>query len=114
RFLGGEVKDAPRSTGSAPRVPGWRSRPSGAHLDFLEQDRTEFDQPQGGLAPGDDGVHAGAVRVVRADAAVAVTVQGSGVAAGSAVPFAGDQIDELGFLSLLHVPSLLRLPRGRI
>ena len=29
-FLGGEVKDAPRSTGSAPRGPEWRRRPSSA------------------------------------------------------------------------------------
>jgi hypothetical protein len=110
-LLGGEVKDAPRSTGSAPPGPGWPSRPLGAHLGFLEQDRTELDQPKGRLAPGDDGVHARAVRVVGADATVAVTVEGGGVAAGSAVPFASNQIHELGFLSLLHDPSLLRLPR---
>jgi hypothetical protein len=109
-FLGGEVKDAPRSTGSARRGPGWPARPLRAHLGFLEQDRTELDEPQGGLAPGDDGVHAGAVRVVGTHAAVAITVEGGGVAAGPAVPFACDQIDELGFLSLLHNPSLLRLP----
>ncbi len=42
---------------------------------ILEQDRPELDQPQGCLAPGDDGVHAGAVAVVGADAAVAVTVE---------------------------------------
>jgi hypothetical protein len=113
-LLGSEVKDAPRSTGSAPRGPGWPSRPLRAHLGFLEQDRTELDEPQGGLAPGDDGVHAGAVAVVGADTTVAVTVEGGGVAAGSAVPFASNQIDELGFLSLLHDPSLLPLPRVEV
>ena len=80
-FLGLEVKDAPRSTGSArPGREPW-TRPLVAGLEVLEQDRTELDQPQGRLAPGDDGVHAGAVAVVGADAAVAVTVEGGGVAA---------------------------------
>src|SRR4029079_17447920 len=50
-----------------------------------------------------DGVHAGAVAVVGTDAAVAITVQGGGIAAGPTVPFAGDQIDERRFLGLLHV-----------
>jgi hypothetical protein len=50
---------------------------------------------------------------VGTDAAVAVTVEGGGVAAVSAVPFAGDQIDELGFLSLLHNPSLLPFRRSK-
>jgi len=36
---------------------------SASHV--LEEDRPELDEPQGGLAPGDDGVHTGAVRVVR-------------------------------------------------
>ena len=85
-----------------------------AALQVVEQDRTELDQPQGGLAPGDDGVHAGAVRVVGTDTAVAIAVKGGGVAAVSAIFFARDQIDELGFLSLLHVPSLLPLPRVEV
>src|SRR6266566_4679624 len=39
---------------------------------------------------------------MRADAAVAVAVEGCRVAAGTAVAFAGDQIDERCFLGLLH------------
>jgi hypothetical protein len=69
----------------------------------LEQDRTELDQPKGCLAPGDDGVHARTIGVVGADAAVPITVEGGRIAAGPAVPFASDEIHELGFLSLLHV-----------
>ena len=65
------------------------------------------------LAPGDDGVHAGAVAVVGADAAVAVAVEGGGIAAGPAVPLAGDEIDERRFLGLLHVSSLYWADRGR-
>ena len=72
-------------------------------LEILEQDRAELDQAQGRFAPGDDGVHAGTVAVVGTDAAVAVTVQGGGVAAGPAVPLAGDEIDKRRFLGLLHV-----------
>jgi hypothetical protein len=106
-LLGLEVKDAPRSTGSARRDPGWRrNRGSIPGLEILEQDRTELDQPQGGLAPGDDGVHAGAVAVVGAHATVAVTVEGGRIAAGSAVTLAGDEIGERGFLNLLHDGSL--------
>ena len=63
-------------------------------LEILEKDRAQLDQPQRRLAPGDDGVHAGAVAVVRADAAVAVTVKGRRVATGPTVPFAGNEIDE--------------------
>ena len=65
-----------------------------ASLEVLQQDRTELDEAHGRLAPGDDGVHAGAVAVVRADAAVAVTVEGCGVAARAAVALTGDEIDE--------------------
>ena len=72
-------------------------------LEILEQDRAQLDEPQGRFAPGDDGVHAGAVAVVGAHAAVAITVQGGGVTARSAVPLAGDEIDERRFLGLLHV-----------
>jgi hypothetical protein len=108
-FLDDEVKDAPRSPGSARPGRGWTLRPLAPHPEILEQDRTELDQPQGRLAPGDDGVHAGTVAVVGADAAIAIAVQRGGVAAGPAVPFARDQIDELGFLSLLHSSLSLAL-----
>ena len=77
----------------------------------MEQDRTELDQPQGCLAPGDDGVHAWAVAVMAAHAAVAIAIEGCGIAAGPAVPFASDEIHELGFLSLLHKHPLSR-PSG--
>jgi len=101
-FLDAEVKDAPRSTGSVPPGPGLPRFPLTASLDILEEDRTELDDPQGGLAPGDDGVHAGAVAVVRADAAVAVAIERRGVTARPAVSLAGDQINERLFLGLLH------------
>jgi hypothetical protein len=68
----------------------------------LQEDRTELDQPKGGLAPGDDGVHAGTIAVVGADAAVAITVERGRVAAVPTIPFAGDEIDERDFLGLLH------------
>ena len=77
-----------------------------AGLEVLEQDRTELDQPKGGLAPGDDGVHAGTVAVVRADAAVAVTVERCRVAARSAIAFTGDEIDKRCFLGLLQLVPL--------
>jgi hypothetical protein len=99
---GRKVKDAPTSTGSAPPGRGRPRRPSVPDLEILEQDRTELDESEGRLAPGDDGVHAGAVAVVGADAAIAVAVESGGVAAGPAIAFAGDQIDEGRFLSLLH------------
>ena len=79
-----------------------------AGLEILEQDRTELDQPQGRFAPDDDGVHAGTVAVVRADATVAITVQSGSIAAGPTVPFAGDEIDKRFFLSLLHKSLSLR------
>ena len=75
-------------------------------LEILEQDRPEFDQAQGRLAPGDDGVHAGTVAVVGAHAAVAVTVEGCRVAARSAVTLTGDEIDERRFLGLLQLVPL--------
>src|SRR4029450_427285 len=59
-------------------------------------------QAQGRLAPDDDGVHAGTVAVVGTDAAVAIAVQRGGVAAVAAITFAGDQVDEGRFFSLLH------------
>ena len=61
---------------------GWRRRPpSSRRLQVLEQDRAQLDDAQRGLAPGDDGVHAGTVAVVGADAAVAVAVERRGVTA---------------------------------
>jgi hypothetical protein len=111
-FLGGEVKDAPTSTGCARPGREWTQGPLRAHLEVGEQHRPELDQPKGSLAPGDDGVHAGAVAIVGADAAVAVTVEGGGIAAGPAVTFASDEIHELGFFSLLHSSLTLAL-RGR-
>ncbi len=76
-------------------------------LQILEQDRTQLDEPQSRLAPSDDGVHAGAVAVVRTDAAVAVTVESSRVAAGPAIALARDEIDERGILGLLQqTPSI--------
>ena len=71
-------------------------------LQILEQDRPQLDEPQRRLASGDDGVDARTVGVVRADAAVAIAVEGGGVAAGAAVTLASDQIDERRFLGLLH------------
>jgi len=82
-------------------------------LEILEQDRAEFDQAQGRLAPGDDGVHAGTVAVVGADAAVAITVESGGVTARAAIALAGDEIDERCFLGLLHVSLSLILGSGR-
>jgi hypothetical protein len=102
RVLGRKVKAAPRSTGSARPGLGRTRRPSTPNPEVLQQDRTELDQPGGRLAPGDDGVHAGTVAVVRADAAVAITVECVCVRTSSAITFAGDQIDERSFLSLLH------------
>ena len=40
-------------------------------LEILEQERTQLDEPQRGLASGDDGVHAGTVAVMRTYAAIA-------------------------------------------
>src|SRR5689334_18420570 len=70
--------------------------------EILEQDRPQLDEPQRRLATGDDGVHAGAIAVVRTDATVAVTVEGGRIAAGPAIALARDEIDERGFLGLLH------------
>ena len=63
-------------------------------LQILEQDRAQLDEAQRGLASGDDGVHAGAVTIVRADPAVAVAIEGCRVTARSAVTLTGDEIDE--------------------
>ena len=109
RLSGRKVKDAPRSTGSAPPGRERLRRPSVSGLEILEEDRTELDESEGRLAPGDDGVHAWTVSVVGAHAAVAITVEGGGVAAGAAVSFTGDEIDEGRFLSLLHESLTSRL-----
>jgi hypothetical protein len=69
---------------------------------ILQQDWPQLDEPEGRLASGDDGVHAGTVAVVGADAAVAVAIERRGVAAAPAVTFTGDEIDERRFLGLLH------------
>ena len=78
-------------------------------LEILEQDRSELDQPQGRFAPGDDGVHAGTVAVVGTDTAVAIAIEGCGIAARAAIALAGNQIDERLFLGLLH-KSLISVP----
>jgi hypothetical protein len=113
-FLVVEVKDAPRSRGSAGPGPGSRQRPSSSLvpcLEVLEEDRSELDEPQGGLAPGDDGVHARTIAVMGADAAVPVTVECGCVTARSAVPLTRDEIYERRFLGLLH-KSLFSLGCG--
>jgi hypothetical protein len=82
-------------------------------LEILEEQRPQLDEPQGRLAPGDDGVHAGAVAVVWADAAVAVTVEGCRIAAVAAIALASDEIDERGILGLLQrTPSHFTLGTG--
>ena len=69
---------------------------------ILEQDWPQLDESQGRLASGDDGVHAGTVAVVGANAAVAIAIERRCVAARPAVTLAGDEIDERCFLGLLH------------
>jgi hypothetical protein len=109
-----------RSLASRSKMPRGRPNPLGqvanrgrvhsvAGLEVLEQDRTELDESEGRLAPGDDGVHAGTIAVVGADAAVAVTVEGGPVAARSAVSLTGDEIDERRFLGLLQLVPLSEL-----
>ena len=71
-------------------------------LQILEQDGPQLDEPQRRLASGDDGVHAWTVAVVWANATVAVTVEGCGVAARPAVTLTSNQIDKRCFLGLLH------------
>jgi hypothetical protein len=74
----------------------------GADPKVLQQDRTELDQAESRLAPGDDGVHTGTVGVVDADTAVAIAVKSGGVATGPTVAFAGNEVDERRFFRLLH------------
>jgi hypothetical protein len=80
-----------------------------AGLEILEKDRTELDESEGRLAPGDDGVHAGTIAVVGANAAIAIAVERRGVAAGAAIALTGNEIDERLFLGLLH-KSLISVP----
>jgi hypothetical protein len=101
-----EVKDAPMSPGSAGPGRGSRPAPLGAASRVLEKDRAELYQAQGALAPGDDGVHAGAVDVVGTDSAVAIAVQGSRITTIPAISLTGDEIDECRFLCLLHYSPL--------
>ena len=101
-FLDLEVKDAPMSPGSVSPDRGSRPAPLGAASRVLEKDRTELDQAQGALAPGDNGVHAGAVDVVGANAAVAIAIEGRRVATVSAISLTSDEIDECLFFCLLH------------
>ena len=60
----------------------------------LEQDRTELDDAQRSLAPGDDGVDTRTVSVVWADSAVAVAIERHGIAAITALALTRDQIHE--------------------
>ena len=60
----------------------------------LEQHGPELDDLERGLAAGDDGVHTGTIRIVRADPAVAVAVEPGGVAAGPTVALTRDQVGE--------------------
>ena len=89
----------PDPLGEVPDGGGFHLVPG---LQILEQDRAQLDEAQRGLASGDDGVHAGAVTIVRADPAVAVAIEGCRVTARSAVTLTGDEIDKRCFLSLLH------------
>ena len=105
--LGLEVKGAPTSTGSGRPCRGWRTRPLVPGLEILEHDGAQLDEPQRGLAPGDDGVHAGAVAVVRTHATIAVAIEGRRIAAGPAIALTRDEIDERGILGLLQrTPSI--------
>jgi hypothetical protein len=87
-----------------------------ASLKVLEQDRTELDQAESRLAPGDDGVDARTVAVVRANATVTVAIERRGVTARPTVPLTRDQIDERRFLGLLHESlfSLTERFQGRV
>ncbi len=80
----------------------------GPDPEVLQQDRTKLDQPQRCLAPGDDGVHAGTVRIVRTDSTVSVAIECGRVAARPTVALARDQVDERCFLGLLHESLSLR------
>jgi hypothetical protein len=101
-LLSGEVKDAPRSPGSSWPGRGSRQAPLRAASRVLEKDRPKLDEAQRALASGDDGVHAGAVGVVGADAAIPIAIEGCCVATVAAISLTRDEIDEGRFLCLLH------------
>ena len=81
---------------------GFRPAPLGAASHVLEKDRAELNEAQRALAPGNYGVHAGAVDVVSANAAVAIAVEGRRITTVSAISLTGDEIDECRFFCLLH------------
>ena len=60
----------------------------------LEQDRTELDDAQRSLAPGDDGVDTRTVSVVRTYSAVAIAVERHGIATATTFALARNEIDE--------------------
>jgi hypothetical protein len=101
-FLCLEVKDAPMLPGSVLPDRGFRPAPLGAASRVLEKDRSELDETKCALAPGNYGVHAGAVDVVSANAAVTIAVEGRRVTTATAVSLTGDEIDECRFFCLLH------------
>jgi len=63
-----------------------------SHL--LEQLWTELQDAERRLAAGDDGVHAGAIRIVRTWPAVAIAVEPCGITAGPTIALARDQVGE--------------------
>ena len=81
---------------------GFRPAPLRAASRVLEKDRPKLDEAQGALAPGDYGVHAGAVGVVGADAAVSIAIEGCCITTVAAISLTRDEIDEGRFLCLLH------------
>ncbi len=99
-LLVGEVKASPRWPARAPRGRGWPPGPSATRSQVLQQDRPELDHAQRALATGYDGVHAGTIPVVRADAAITVTVKAGSVAALAAVALTRNQIEETLFCDL--------------
>ena len=68
----------------------------------MEQNRTELNQAQSALAPGNYGVNAWAVDVMGANTAVAIAIEGGRVTAIAAISLARDEIDEGRFFCLLH------------
>ena len=63
-----------------------------SHL--LEQLGSELQDAERRLAAGDDGVHAGAIRIVRTWPAVAIAVEPRGITAGPTIALARDQVGE--------------------
>ena len=94
-----------RSRPARSKTPRGRGDPGGEVADgrlvhlapcshLLEQLRPELQDPERRLAAGDDGVHTGAIRIVRTWPAVAVAIEPGGVAAGPTIALARDQIGE--------------------